>query len=124
MYELTRVSSAQAEKIVWEYRNQTKKMEWITIPGNIVTSLFILASMSFRNPKNAWIFVLIFGIGTGLIGTTLLLRMYSNTKKNLKLIEAGQARYAVLNELPLEEPIIYTTFDGEKVERTFAEDTY
>ncbi|MCI6060441.1 MAG: hypothetical protein MR729_04705 [Dorea sp.] len=124
MYELMRLPMAQAEKIVQEQQNQTKKMERITIPGNVVTSVFLIAAMSFRNPKNTWIFILIFGIGTGLIGTVLLLRMCSKTKKNLSLVEAGQAQYTVLKELPLDEPVEFKTVDGGKVEKTFAKDTY
>lgn len=124
MYELMRLPMAQAEKIVQEQQNQTKKMERIAIPGNVVTSVFIIAALSFRNPKNAWIFMLIFGVGTGLIGTVLLLRMCSKKKKNLRLVEAGQAQYAVLKELPLDEPVEFKTVEGGKLEKTFAKDTY
>ncbi|MCF2682025.1 hypothetical protein [Faecalicatena contorta] len=124
MYELMRLPMAQAEKIVQEQQNQTKKMERIAIPGNVVTSVFIIAALSFRNPKNAWIFMLIFGVGTGLIGTVLLLRMCSKKKKNLRLVEAGQAQYAVLKELPLDEPVEFKTVEGGKLEKTFAKDAY
>lgn len=122
-YTLERLPVAWAARFVQLKKEKIKKKLRIVIPVNLIQSLVFIIVMSSMNPKNTWIFLLIFGVGTGGLGSWALTRVWHRDDSGLELIEKGKAQYAVIENLSFSMPVEFTTEEGEKITQTFAKDS-